>query len=75
MPELSPDEFAKVLNENGKMSPEYISKEDMEIIELIDLTRHAHSASGMRCYLCKGSGFNPPGGNFTCPHCHGLGFK
>ena len=73
MQELSPQEFQEILDENGEISPKYLSVKDREKIRLAKMIRNAKCA-GYKCTWCKGTGFQQ-NGNVTCSHCNGLGFK
>ncbi|MBE6388300.1 MAG: hypothetical protein E7045_09640 [Lentisphaerae bacterium] len=75
MQELSPKEFQEILDENGEISPKYLSAEDREKISLANMIRNAKSAAGFRCMTCQGTGFCPVGGNITCSVCNGRGWK
>ena len=41
------------------------------VVGFASIDNHKHQSNlenGIRCFFCKGSGFN---GNFTCAHCKG----
>ena len=73
MQELSPDEFARILDDDGQLAPKNLTSEEKEKLCLALMMQHARCESMMRCNFCKGTKFFPPGGNFECPYCKGRG--
>ena len=70
MPELRPDEFEKMLDPNGEIVSDKLSEEQKKVLFFAKLLKHPTGAgAGMRCFFCKGTGFQN-GTDFSCPHCN-----
>ena len=75
MQELSPDEFARILDDDGQLDPKNLTREEKEKLCLALMMQHARCESMQRCYFCEGTRFYPVGGNFPCPYCNGTGMR
>ena len=75
MQELSPDEFKEILDENGEIAPQNLSRAEKEKLLFLEGILNARCDSGMRCQFCKGTRFYPPNSNFKCTYCNGMGWR
>ena len=74
MQELSPEEFAYHIDENGKFSPKNLSEKDLESLFFVKAMQHSTQEAGYRCPSCKGTCFTP-NTNLTCSMCNGRGWR
>lgn len=76
MQELTPKEYADLLNEDGELLSDKMSDEQKLTLLLAKTLKSSDGASagGRRCSLCNGTGFQS-GSMFTCPWCHGKGYQ
>ncbi|MBQ7696646.1 MAG: hypothetical protein IJT50_16165 [Lentisphaeria bacterium] len=76
MQELTPKEYADLLNEEGELALEKMSDEQKLTLLLAKTVKASEgvAAAGTRCPFCKGSRFQR-GTDFTCFHCGGKGWR
>ena len=76
MQELTPEEYADLLNEEGELALEKINDEQKLTLLFAKTVKASEgvAAAGTRCPFCKGSRFQR-GSDFTCSFCGGKGWQ
>ena len=76
MKELTPQEYADLLNDKGELMPDEINNDQKITLLMAKTIKPSDGATaGMRCFFCGGTGFQSGNSQFTCPFCGGRGWK